>query len=89
MTNLIKSHRAIGIERARTEEYVIVETSSEPGHILALSLITTQPGDLSDVKLQLRFELADAISKAKFLGLDLDAILSVIADEIVVASKPE
>jgi hypothetical protein len=84
---LIKSHRAIGKLLDQTEAYVIVETSPNPGHVLALPLVMTQPATEKDVQIQLRFELAEMIEKAKFLGLDMSAIASLITDELTRTTK--
>jgi hypothetical protein len=82
MTTYIKSHRCVGKLVAQIDEYLIVETAPGPGKVLALKAITTQPGTEADVLMQLRIELFDAIAKAKFLGLDMTAISSLIADEL-------
>jgi hypothetical protein len=82
MPTYIKSHRCVGRLVAQIDEYLIVETAPGPGKLLALKAITTQPGTEADVLMQLRIELFDAIAKAKFLGLDMATISSLIADEL-------
>jgi hypothetical protein len=84
---LIKSHRAVGKLVADAGEYLIVETSPNPGSLLALRKVMTQPGTEKDVLMQLRFELAEMIEKARFLGLDMTAIQSLIADELSRTTK--
>jgi hypothetical protein len=82
MTNLIKAHRATGIEVGRTDEYVLVQTAPGPGTVQALRIVATQPATLDDVRLQITFELFDLIEKARFLGLDAETIQSLVTKEL-------
>ena len=77
MTTLQKSHRAFGYVVARTTDdtgtdLVILQTAPHervvsPAHMLQ----DVSPDDLA---FEVRFSLIAAIEKAKFLGLDNDAI---------------
>lgn len=74
---LLRSHRAIGYEVARTmtddgTELVILQTAPHaqtvsPAHML-------MPVTDADRQFEARMQLIQAIEKARFLGLDMDAL---------------
>ncbi len=79
---LIKSHRAIGREVGRTESHVIIETAPQPGCIIAQPAHMTQPATLDDAAMQIQFDLADLLARARFLGLDSETLQRLFDEEI-------
>jgi len=82
MSELVKSHRAIGREVGRTETHIIIETAPQPGNLVAQPVHMTQPATLRDAELQIRFDLADLLERARFLGLDGETLQRLFDEEI-------
>ena len=82
MTQLVKSHRAIGREVGRTATHVVIETGPQPGCLIAQPAHMTQPATLADAAMQIQFDLADLLERARFLGLDNETLQQLFDAEI-------